>query len=254
MFPIALNTFREILRNRFFSVVILFSFTLILLSIFLDTLSLGEWNKILMDFSLSFMEISGLILVLFLGSYTIAREVEWKTLYLVFSKPIRRGDLIFGKFIGFMGILWVLILIESSVFITVLLVHGVDLTSIFFIAILGIYMKLLSILSIILFFGVFTSPMVTLFTGIMSYIIGHSGYAVIDYATRIHNDALLVIGKIILGIFPNLSSLNIKNMIEMPIYPAFWDIGLAFLISIGYILLLLFLGKWAFEKKSFETL
>jgi Cu-processing system permease protein len=207
-----------------------------------------------MDFSLSFMEISGLILVLFLWSYTIAREIEWKTLYLVFSKPIQRGSVIFGKFIGFMAILWVLILIESSVFMTVLLIHELNLTSIFFIAILGIYMKLLSILSIILFFGVFTSPMVTLFTGIMSYIIGHSGYAVIEYATQIHNNTLLVIGKIILAIFPNLSSLNIKNMIDMPIPPSVWDISLGFFINSIYILILLFFWKWAFEKKSFETL
>gem|GEM_PF-7070960 len=56
-------------------------------------------------------------------------------------------------------------------------------------------MKLLSILAVILFFASFAGPMVTLFLSLTSYIIGHSGYMLIDFAERTHNSLLTWIGK-----------------------------------------------------------
>jgi len=95
MFPIAINTFREVFRNRFFSVLLLLSIGLILLSLIINTLSMGEGKRLLLDFSLSFIEITGLIIIIFLASYSIHREIDGKTLYLILSKPIPRGNLIF---------------------------------------------------------------------------------------------------------------------------------------------------------------
>jgi hypothetical protein len=67
MFNIALNTFREIIRNRFFSLIIFLSVILISLSLGLDSLALGENKRVIIDFGLSFIELSGLAVILFLG-------------------------------------------------------------------------------------------------------------------------------------------------------------------------------------------
>ena len=67
MFNIALNTFRETVRNRFFSLIIFLSVILILLSLVLDVLSLGEGKRLIVDFGLSFIELSGLAVLLFLA-------------------------------------------------------------------------------------------------------------------------------------------------------------------------------------------
>lgn len=50
MFNIALNTFRELVRNRFFSLIIFLSIILIALSLGLDSLALGESKRVIMDF------------------------------------------------------------------------------------------------------------------------------------------------------------------------------------------------------------
>ncbi|MFZ2255689.1 MAG: hypothetical protein WAW59_02950 [Patescibacteria group bacterium] len=76
MFNIALNTFREIIRNKFFGLIAFLGIIFILLSIVLDTLALGEARRVLFDFGLSFIEITGLAIVLFLGGGMIAREIE----------------------------------------------------------------------------------------------------------------------------------------------------------------------------------
>ena len=50
MFNIALNTFREMVRNRFFSLIIFLSVILVALSLGLDSLALGENKRVIIDF------------------------------------------------------------------------------------------------------------------------------------------------------------------------------------------------------------
>ena len=100
MFNIALNTFRELVRNKFFSLILALGVIFIILTIATDTLSLGESKRMIVDMGLSFIELTGLAIVLFLGGGMLLREIEGRTIYLILSKPIPRGYLIYGKFLG----------------------------------------------------------------------------------------------------------------------------------------------------------
>jgi hypothetical protein len=57
MFNIALNTFREIIRNKFLYMILFFAFVFIVFSILLGTLTLGDDKKLIVDFGLSMIEI-----------------------------------------------------------------------------------------------------------------------------------------------------------------------------------------------------
>lgn len=50
MYNIAINTFRELFRNRILSLIFLFASMLIGFSLVLATLSLGETRRIVVDF------------------------------------------------------------------------------------------------------------------------------------------------------------------------------------------------------------
>lgn len=95
MFNIALNTFREILRNRFFGLLGFLAIVFLAFSTILDTLSLGETKRVFFDFGLSFMEITAVTIILFLGGSMLAREIDGRTIYLMLSKPISRPTIIF---------------------------------------------------------------------------------------------------------------------------------------------------------------
>ena len=101
MFTIAQNTIRELIRNKFFSVILFLGIIFILVSFALETLALGELRRVLYDFGLSFIEITGLAVILFLGGGMIAREIEGRTIFLMLSKPVSRSSIFLGKFIGF---------------------------------------------------------------------------------------------------------------------------------------------------------
>lgn len=88
MFVIAQNTIREMTRNKFFSLILFLGVIFICISFLLETLALGELKRMLYDFGLSFIELTGLAVVLFLGGGMLAREIEGRTIYLMLSKPI----------------------------------------------------------------------------------------------------------------------------------------------------------------------
>ncbi|MBX9809559.1 ABC transporter permease [Candidatus Gracilibacteria bacterium] len=253
MFNIALNTFRELIRNRLFSLIIFLSIVLILLSFGLNSLSLGENKRVIVDFGLSFIELSGFAVILFLAGGLIAREIEGRTIYLMLSKPIRRGSIIFGKFIGFATILLLVICIELVILTGILLSQGVVLDNIFFISIVGIFLKLLSLLSLSLFFSTIVSPGLAMFMTIACAIIGHGGYAVLEYALRFGNHFYLYFAQGILVFFPNLESLNLKNLVATTAVINLNVYYLAYLMSLIYTTIILGLAAWAFEKKSFDA-
>jgi hypothetical protein len=65
MFNIALNTFRELVRSRLLALILFFSVLTILFSVVLASLSLGQVERIVLDFGLAMIEISGLVAVVF---------------------------------------------------------------------------------------------------------------------------------------------------------------------------------------------
>lgn len=253
MFSIALNTFREMVRNRFFSLIIFLSIILIALSLGLDSLALGENKRVIIDFGLSFLELSGLAVVLLLAGWLIAREIEGRTIYLMLSKPIRRGMIIIGKFIGFAAVLFLVVLIELTILIGIVYSQGVVPDSIFFLAVLGIFLKLLALLALSLFFSTIASPGLAMFMTIASAIIGHGGYAVLEYAMRSSSTIYLYFARLILILFPNLESLNLKNFVATSAIIHINTYLIAFGLSIIYTGIVLFFASWIFEKKSFDN-
>ncbi|MBC7503626.1 ABC transporter permease [Candidatus Gracilibacteria bacterium] len=253
MFNIALNTFREMVRNRFFSLIIFLSVILIALSLGLDSLALGENKRVIIDFGLSFLELSGLAVILLLAGGLIAREIEGRTIYLILSKPIRRGMIIFGKFTGFAFVLLLVVLIELAILIAILYSQGIIIDMIFALAVIGIFLKLLSLLALSLFFSTIVSPGLAMFMTIASTIIGHGGYVVLEYAIRSGNVVYMYFARGVLILFPNLASLNLKNLVATTAIVNIESYLIAFALSVIYLSIILCLAAWIFERKSFDS-
>jgi ABC-type transport system involved in multi-copper enzyme maturation permease subunit len=253
MFNIALNTFREIFRNKFFWLIAFLGIIFLLASFLLDTLAMGESRRVLFDFGLSFVEITWVAIILFVWGGMLAREIDGRTIYLMLSKPIHRSTIIFGKFFWFFAVLSVLFVLETVLLSGILLFKGFTLDGVFFLSIIGIFLKCISLLALILFFSTFTSPILSIFMTGASYIIGHSGYIMLEYGLQSGDVFLRTIARWILIFFPNLESLNLKNLVATT---AHIDLSLymqAYLINGIYIILILYLAGKLFEKRSFDA-
>lgn len=253
MFNIALNTFREIIRNRFLSLIFFLIFFLFWATFILDTLSLNQTERVVIDFGLSFIELSGFLVILLLGGGMITREIEGRTIYLLLSKPISRSSILIGKFLWFSSLLVLLTFLETLCILLLLWFFGFNISLLFFIAIVGILLKLLTLLALILFFSTFISPILALFMTIASYIIGHSGYVVLGHALTDSNPYFHFLARVILWIFPNLESLNLKNYVATDTVLSMHLIGISFLIAIGYTCIITLFWALIFQKRSFDN-
>jgi ABC-type transport system involved in multi-copper enzyme maturation permease subunit len=97
---IARNTFREAVRDRVLYNLVLFVLLLTGGAIFLGELSAAQEAKIIIDMGLSAMLLFGVFIAIFVGVGLVYKEIERRTIYAIFSKPVGRGEFLLGKYLG----------------------------------------------------------------------------------------------------------------------------------------------------------
>lgn len=75
-----------------------------------------------------------------------------------------------------------MVVFQTMLLIGLLYFKDFDIDFLLVPAVLGILLKLFALLGLILFFSAFVSPIIAMFLTIASYIIGHGGYEMLDYA------------------------------------------------------------------------
>ncbi|NDK10052.1 ABC transporter permease [Candidatus Gracilibacteria bacterium] len=253
MLNIALNTFKEIVRNKFLYLIVFFAGIFTLFSLALGKLTIGESQKVIVDFGLSMIEIFGLIGVLFVGSQLLFKEIEGKTIFLILSKPIKRQDFILGKFFGFSATILLIVFFQALLFLGVLFFQGIPITSLILWTVLFTFLKLEILLAIVFFFSTFMSTIMTIMVSLMVYLISHSFSLIIDLFVRMQDMILVQSIRIFQLIFPPLEALNIKDVIG-----TFSEFSLRFFLynsvySLLYICIILFFTVQIFSRKTFEN-
>ena len=97
---IALNVFRESVRDKVLYNLVLFAVLLMGVSYLIGQLTAGQDVKIIKDLGLSAMSVFGLFIAIFIGIGLVSKEVERKSVYALLAKPIRRRDMVVGKYAG----------------------------------------------------------------------------------------------------------------------------------------------------------
>jgi len=88
---IAKNTFREAVRDRVLYNLVLFVLLLIACAILLGDLTDGQEARTIVNIGLNAMLLFGTFIAIFVGVGLVSKEIEKRTVFAVFSKPIGRG-------------------------------------------------------------------------------------------------------------------------------------------------------------------
>ncbi len=112
IYAIAINTFREAVRDRVLHGVLGFGCAVLFFTLALAELSLREQARVVQDVGLASISLFSVLVAIFLGSSLLYKEIERKTLYVILPKPIRRSEFLLGKYVG--------ICITSFVFVAVM--------------------------------------------------------------------------------------------------------------------------------------
>lgn len=112
MIAVAVNTFREAVRDRVLHGVLGIALLLLVFTLALAELALDQQRRVVADIGLSSISFFSVVMAVFLGSSLLYKEIERRTLYVILPKPIRRHEFLLGKYFG--------IVLTVSVFVAIM--------------------------------------------------------------------------------------------------------------------------------------
>jgi ABC-type transport system involved in multi-copper enzyme maturation permease subunit len=249
---IALNTFKEAVRNKVFYLLVVLGVTTALSSQIVSMLTLGDRIKVLKDVGLASIDFFCVLIAVFTGINLVYKEIDKKTLYNIISKPISRSSFILGKFLGLALTLMVALVSMAAIFFVFLWFSSGEFDPGILLYFFLLYLQLLIITSISLVFSSFSTPILSSIFTISLYLIGQVTWTFNEFKYKLVKPLEKVIAYLFYYILPNLDKFNIKNEVVMKVKLDSDLIMIAIFYGLGYSAALLLLAILIFNKKEFQ--
>ncbi len=250
---IARNTFREAVRDRVLYNLVLFVLLLIAGAILLGDLSDGQEARVIVNFGLSAMLVFGVFIAIFVGVGMVYKEIEKRTVFAMFAKPVRRGEFIVGKYLGLCLTLFVNTAIMGvGVSLALLYVKGATLALTIWWAIYLIFLELTVLTAVAIFFSSFSSPALSALFTFFVFLIGHFSTSLKDFAHSIGTPTAKTLFTTLYYILPNFSFFSFIKPAAHGLEPSFGQIGSATLYAAVYSLILITAAILVFSQRNFK--
>jgi ABC-type transport system involved in multi-copper enzyme maturation permease subunit len=102
---IAATTVREALRERLLHNLLVFAVLLVIGSLTISQLTLGEQFRIVANIGTSATQVFGTLIAVFLGVGLVTRELDRRTCYPALARPVSRAGFVVGKYAGLLATL-----------------------------------------------------------------------------------------------------------------------------------------------------
>jgi ABC-type transport system involved in multi-copper enzyme maturation permease subunit len=113
-YAIALNAFREAVRDRILFGVLGLALASLLFGTTLAWLSVSEQIRVLIDHGIVTISWLSNIVAIFLGASFLYKEIELRTLYVILAKPVARWQFVLGRYLGILTTAAVFIALTAS--------------------------------------------------------------------------------------------------------------------------------------------
>jgi ABC-type transport system involved in multi-copper enzyme maturation permease subunit len=253
--PVAINTFREAVRDRVLYNLVLFALLMIGAAILVGGVSIGIVQLVIINLGLSSISIFGLVMAIFIGVGLVYKEIEKRTLYSLLAKPIRRWQFLVGKYAGLL-----LTLVVNTAFMTLGLaaaffyvgghMERADLSIL--IAIYFILLELAMVTALAMFFSCFSSPMLSTLYTLAIYMTGVFANDIHGISEFTKSPAVLAVTRAIYYLVPNFHNFNAIATAAHgdPIpFALIWQNSL---YAALYILLLLIASSAVFSRRNLK--
>lgn len=248
---IAVNTFKETIRDRVLAVIVVFALLMIAGGLWLGSISLGEEGRMMKDFGLVAVTAFGLIVAVFIAAGLVHKEVEKRTVYVLFSKPVSRVAFISGKFAGLCATMAVVLAgMALFLFALVWIVDG-EPSGMVLLAVLMIYVQLLAIMAVTIFFSTLGSAILASVLGICVFVAGQLSQNVLALTRLGKNPVTEALSWVIYVIIPNLAAVDVKAGVVGEQTLAWGPIGLWTVYLLAYVVVVLALAALVFRRKEF---
>jgi ABC-type transport system involved in multi-copper enzyme maturation permease subunit len=206
----ALNTFREAIRNRVLYVLLFFAIALIVSALALGQMSLNEEARVSRDVGLAGIALFGAIIGIFIGVNLVYKEIDKKTVFALIPKPIHRWELILGKYFGIVLTLAVLVAIMSAMLFFVLAAQGLATSATNDVApvvraVILLFLEQMVIVAVAVLFSSFTTPILSGLLTLGIVVVGRSTPELRELIGRLGSEWARRLASAGLRLFPDLN-------------------------------------------------
>ncbi len=235
--------------------LVLFVLLLIGAAIFLGELSAGQESKIIVDLGLSAMLLFGVFITIFIGVGLVYKEIERRTVYAIFSKPVGRGEFLVGKYLGLCLTLLVnVVVMGAGVSLALIYVRrGWDpLALTIWPGILLIYTELIILTSVALLFSSFSSPALSALLTFFVFIIGHFSSDLKGLAASLSSTMAHWLFTVLYFLLPNFANYSFITPAAHGQTPHLSAMVAALLYAFIYIAVILAASTLIFARRNFK--
>jgi ABC-type transport system involved in multi-copper enzyme maturation permease subunit len=262
---IAVNVFRESVRDKVLYNLVAFAILLIAASYLLGQLTAGQDVKIIKDLGLAATSLFGLFIAVFIGIGLVSKEVERRSIYSLLAKPIHRYQLVLGKYAGLTLTLAVNVSIMAAALYAVLLYmawaagpevqrawDAPALDPALVEAIGLILIELMLITAMALFFSTFSTPILSAAFTFALFIVGHFSTDLRNFDQVVDSAAAARMARALYWVLPNLAQFDIKSQVVHGVHvPASYLLNTAG-YAVLYIGMLLTISMYVFSQRDFK--
>src|SRR4051812_41083330 len=262
---IAVNVFRESVRDKVLYNLVLFAILLIGASLLIGELTAGQDVKIIKDLGLSATSLFGLFIAVFIGIGLVSKEVERRSIYSLLSKPITRAQLVLGKYCGLTLTLAVNIAVMAAALYAVLtyMVWGLPpeargvwdapaLDPAMLKAVLLIFVELMLVTALALFFSTFSSPMLSAALTFGLYVVGHFSGDLRNFQQVVDSPMAARLARGLYWVLPNLTPFDVKNDVVHGVHVPLGYLAMTGAYALVYIAMLLAVSVLVFSRRDFK--
>jgi len=249
---LALNTFRETVRDRIFYLVAVFGFVMLASTAVLSPLTVGAQAKIMSDVGLGAMVAFGLLVVVFVGSGMVRKEMDKGTIVTVLAKPVGRRTYLLGKFLGLNLTLTTMLAVMTVMFLLLLLVAPGAFSLRFLPVVWLCFLELTLINAVAVFFSTCVSPVLAAVFTLGVFVVGHLSQSIRDFGQLEGGAVQKAVSDVVYYLTPNLEVFNLRaQVVHGGTVPAA-HLALATLYGLGWAAVLLVLAGGVFARRELK--
>lgn len=245
------QTFRESIRNKILYGIGFFAIAIFLFSLVLGELSLYEQERVIRDVGMTFIMLMGTGLGMYIGIGPLHKEIDRRIIYTILSKPIRRWQIVVGKYLGICLTLFVELAAMFAFFLALLLVRGMHVDGVLWAGFWLTYVQSLVVAAAALMFSTFSSAM---FSALMStgFVILAALYPQIGfYASKSEHISVRAAMRAGQFLLPNFGHFDVSTQVSYGLSIAPSHILFSTLHGFFYIVVLVCIAAVVLEKRDF---
>jgi ABC-type transport system involved in multi-copper enzyme maturation permease subunit len=248
IYSLAKLTASEWIRLKFFHVILSLGILFMAFSHLLSSLTFSVQERLLYDFGLGALELGLIMIASLIGSHTIQREIDRKTMFLLLARPIPRSHVVIGSW-GAIVILSLLFTAGFTVSLVLTAPGEVPYAGILVSALCS-FQKSWVITSVAVAFGLMVRPIMAFVASICYWVLCYSVTDIEFFLKKMKLDFVIDLLNIFKKLLPEFYSYNWKSYFYTQNVPKVEEIIWVTCHNLAWTFIWLLIGALVFRRKE----